>query len=1548
VGDIDGTNLNLNGGDITNANIVNLSELTGDPDLTLTTGPGGDIYLTTDNDINIPTEVGLTFGGDTNKIEYNATAGGFCIESSTNIKLTPGNGYDVIYPSNVGIVLDGNTTGTSTQKIESDGTDLTVNTGDLNLNATEDINVPVNVGLTMGGDTQKLEYDGTKLDFNMDGDLNIIPTAGNDISIPCDIGLKFTGDTVDIDHKIESDCTDLTITATKTTGDSDINLTAKSNVNIPVNVGLTFANDTNKLVSDNTSLTVNSGEDINLTATQDINIPVNVGLTIGDDNTKIESDGTNVSIDTDKNLLTTVTGNVVTTSTTGDITLMSTLGDIYLTPSDNTKSVIVPQQVDIRFGLATTNITSDASNNLVLNTVSNVDIVAGDDINLTATNSVRVPVNVEVELGTSTEYIVGDGTDVSVYSGNNFNVNATLTTISGNLQVNGTTTTVNSDTLTVDDPIITLGGDTAPLIDDNKDRGVEFMWHNGTSAKVGFFGFDDSTGCFTFIPDGTNTSEVFSGAAGCINVGDIISTNLDLSGGDITNANVVNAVELHGEPDLTLTATNDINLNASSDINIPNNIGLTFGDDSNKIEYTSGLADQLTIITDGTARIDGMDVVIHSSNDIRLDALSAVEVPTNIRMEFGGSSNYIVSDGTDLCFVTPNDIKFDSANIKMNATNSIDIPTNIPVNLNSGETSYLIGNTGGNVTLVAESDINLLPGTGFDTRIPVNTGLIFETTGTGNKIEYNGTDLCIDSTGDIKLTPAGGDVNITGNITNAVWNGGVVGTTYGGTGKSSWTEGSVIFAGSGGTTLEEDNSNLYWIDSTNRLAIGSNSGIDHSLTVANSGNISLRNSFDSDKPGLVYQNANRSYTWNLYRSQGTGSNSNFHIAGGINNAGLALLDQRFTIEETGTVGINFPSVSASVLSNTSANPTEITTTSDHDLETGNIVTITGSDAVPDINGVHTITVTGKDTFTIPVDTTVGFTVVTAGTISMTDYTRIDTTNDIKLHVNGCIKISGDGVGSSCLLLGGDKIFVNQDGDFEINPVQDIDFNVTSGNNINVPTNVGVTFGVDTDFVKYDGTDLCIESGGDIKLTPGGGDVTITGNLFVTGSTNIGGGSGGSGTVDDYIICIGEGQDLAITSIVSSGVNTVDITTPVHNLINGDQISVSFTDSTPAIDGDYTVTVISTTVVQVTYSGSISVSGTTGNVRSRHVIDVGRDIGICIDWHDGIVTGTTNANQGFFGFDRSSERFTFVPDATIVADIVSGSVGDVEFAKAYLENAEVSTLTATQVVFAGTNGLLETDTGMTYNSTTNTLTVDQVEADNLVEKEDFDANTILKADSDNTPVALVVPEDTIVGRLAGGQITALTPNQVGTLVGTTGSFERISVVVSSTITSIGLGAPSTITTSGEHGLTNGDSVTLSGTNSFPTIDGVYTVTVTGVNTFTVLGSTVTIVGTSGTVTFDNNLDPDVNKLVTFVNVLGTLSVGTGNLAVSVDGSFKHIILSSIGDGSSYELTLTLLDPGSSVIAVKKLVFTCAGQSTHLIYDATLASWIIVNSGAFVTT
>lgn len=123
--------------------------------------------------------------------------------------------------------------------------------------------------------------------------------------------------------------------------------------------------------------------------------------------------------------------------------------------------------------------------------------------------------------------VVGGGVGIAGTAniGSNAFIGGNLS-VTGNLTVNGTTTTIESTVSTLADPIFVLGaaaGGTQPYIDDNKDRGIEFRYFSGT-GKTGFFGFQDSTGKFTFIPDGTNSGEVFSGAAGTAVFGSVEAT----------------------------------------------------------------------------------------------------------------------------------------------------------------------------------------------------------------------------------------------------------------------------------------------------------------------------------------------------------------------------------------------------------------------------------------------------------------------------------------------------------------------------------------------------------------------------------------------------------------------------------------------------------------------------------------------------------------------------------------------------------------------------------------------------------------------------------------------------------------------------------------------------------------------------------------------------------------------------------------------------------------------------------------------------------------
>ena len=86
--------------------------------------------------------------------------------------------------SNVGLTF-----GDDGEKIEGDGTDLTIaSSAKLNLTATSDVHIPNNVGIVFGGDSEKIEGDGTDLtisanNLTVDAAADIIlDAAGNNVT----------------------------------------------------------------------------------------------------------------------------------------------------------------------------------------------------------------------------------------------------------------------------------------------------------------------------------------------------------------------------------------------------------------------------------------------------------------------------------------------------------------------------------------------------------------------------------------------------------------------------------------------------------------------------------------------------------------------------------------------------------------------------------------------------------------------------------------------------------------------------------------------------------------------------------------------------------------------------------------------------------------------------------------------------------------------------------------------------------------------------------------------------------------------------------------------------------------------------------------------------------------------------------------------------------------------------------------------------------------------------------------------------------------------
>ena len=209
----------------------------------------------------------------------------------------------------------------------------------------------------------------------------------------------------------------------------------------------------------------------------------------------------------------------------------------------------------------------------------------------------------------STNIIIGSGTNTP-------NVQVTGDVIvDGDLMVSGTTTTVNSTTVTIDDPVFTLGGDTAPSGDDNKDRGIEFRYHDGTSAKLGFFGYDDSAREFTAYVDATNNDEVFSGTLAAAKFGTveagIITTSITFGGSAITST----AAELNILDGVTAT-TAELNktdgLTASTaELNIMDGVTAT----TTELNYVDGVTSAIqTQINSKQPTITGAATTIDDTN----------------------------------------------------------------------------------------------------------------------------------------------------------------------------------------------------------------------------------------------------------------------------------------------------------------------------------------------------------------------------------------------------------------------------------------------------------------------------------------------------------------------------------------------------------------------------------------------------------------------------------------------------------------------------------------------------------------------------------------------------------------------------------------------------------------------------------------------------------------------------------------------------------------------------------------------------------------------
>ena len=415
------------------------------------------------------------------------------------------------------------------------------------------------------------ETTGHKHDGSTDGDGAAITSLPANCTLPDDIKLIF-GTNSDVFIQYDETTTDSLRIAAAEGAALAVTLAADEGddagdewkLNIADGGVLTLSNDINSAGTYVTHLTLTPNATVaNSTAAFAGNVTVAGDLTIsGDDLTMGTNTSGHVLVADGSNFNPVALSGDVTIAANGAVTIANgavenaMLADDAVGADELAANAVVDASVASSANIAVSKTALTAGTNISLSTNTlNVDdaflINSGDDTTSGVITSAGYKLNVgagsgdvttQFQQGGTTLFTVGiddsdsekfkihsstalaDTSDFEITSagvvslGSDLNV-AGNTILTGNLTVNGTTTTVNTATLGVVDPIIHLqtASDGGALgSDTNKDVGIVMQYHNGSAAKNAFLGWDDSAGKLTFVPDASLSSEVVSGSVGTI------------------------------------------------------------------------------------------------------------------------------------------------------------------------------------------------------------------------------------------------------------------------------------------------------------------------------------------------------------------------------------------------------------------------------------------------------------------------------------------------------------------------------------------------------------------------------------------------------------------------------------------------------------------------------------------------------------------------------------------------------------------------------------------------------------------------------------------------------------------------------------------------------------------------------------------------------------------------------------------------------------------------------------------------------------------------
>ncbi|UNH61317.1 structural protein [Synechococcus phage S-SZBM1] len=377
--------------------------------------------------------------------------------------------------------------------------------------------------------------------------------------------------------------------------------------------------------------------------------------------------------------------------------------------------------------------------------------------------------NRDVTINGNTTIGNADTDTLTVQATSTFNANVTLAAgkdlhvggdveIDGDLTVHGTTTTVNSTVVTLDDPIITLGGDTDPTSDDNKDRGVEFRYYDGI-ARRGFYGWDDSAQRYAFYHNATNASEVFSGSrsgidAGSLKLFDTTDATSPTTGTLIVGGGAGIGLDLRVGSDLIVSSTGYF----GSNLDVIGDFDLTSDFRINTNKFTVQATTGNTGIA-GTLRVDGNATIGNAGTDAHVVTGTVTFNNPITSTDITADAIKIGVDGSSEISTTSGFLILDSAGGTVNITDNADIDGNLNVDGNTQIDGTLT--VDGNVTLGnAGTDVHVVTGTVTFNQAITSTDI----TADAIKIGVDGASEISTTSGNLILDSAGGTVSVTDNM----------------------------------------------------------------------------------------------------------------------------------------------------------------------------------------------------------------------------------------------------------------------------------------------------------------------------------------------------------------------------------------------------------------------------------------------------------------------------------------------------------------------------------------------------------------------------------------------------------------------------------------------------------------------------------------------------------------------------------------------------------------------------------------------------------------